>query len=288
MAKHILITKASGEKTPFSSEKLRDSLRRAGSSEKVIQGIVNEVKKLLHPEISTKEIYRKAYSLLRKASSQTAAKYKLKKAIMELGPTGFPFEKYVGEILKYEGFQIEVGKIVKGQCVQHEVDVLAQKGAEHYMVECKFHSDQGRKCNVKIPLYIYARFLDVEKAWKKNPGHVDKIHQGWLVTNTRFTEDAEQYGTCAGLNMLSWNFPKGSSLRERIDRAGLHPITCLTTLTRKEKQILLDKGIVLCKELCQHESWLIEMGVSPTRIKRILEEAKFLCELEISMRLVQK
>lgn len=280
MAKHILITKASGETAPFSSEKLRDSLRRAGASEKVIQGIVNEVKQLLYPGINTKEIYRKAYALLRKASSHTAAKYKLKKAIMELGPTGFPFEKYVGEILKYEGFQIEVGKIVKGLCVQHEVDVLAQKEARHYMVECKFHSDQGRKCTVKIPLYIYARFLDVEKAWKKKPGHVDKIHQGWLVTNTRFTEDAEQYGTCAGLNMVSWNFPNGTSLRERIDRSGLHPLTCLTTLTKKEKQILLDKGIVLCKELLQHETWLTELGVSYTRITRILKEAKFLCDIK--------
>ena len=101
---------------------------------------------------------------------------------------------------------------------------------------------RGRKCNVKIPLYIHSRFLDVEKAWQQRPGHDHKYHQGWVVTNTRFTDDAVQYGTCAGLNLVSWNFPKEGSLKERIDRSGLHPITCLSVLTKKEKQLLLDRG----------------------------------------------
>src|SRR5690606_6702976 len=149
--------------------------------------------------------------------------------------SGYPFEKYVGEILKHEGYKTRVGQIVQGHCVQHEVDVIASKDDQHFMVECKFHSDQVRKCDVKIPLYIHSRFLDVEKAWEQRPGHGHKFHQGWVMTNPRFTTDATQYGTCAGLNLVSWDFPKKGSLRERIDGSGLHPITCLTTLTKKEK-----------------------------------------------------
>ncbi|MEZ4963318.1 MAG: restriction endonuclease [Saprospiraceae bacterium] len=283
MSEQIFITKASGETVPFSAEKLRRSLRRAGAGEEVMDSIEKEIGQRLYPGITTSEIYRQAFSMLRKASAHLAAKYKLKKALQELGPSGYPFEKYVGEILKHEGYKTMVGQIVQGHCVQHEVDVIASKDDQHFMVECKFHSDQVRKCDVKIPLYIHSRFLDVEKAWEQRPGHGHKFHQGWVVTNTRFTTDATQYGTCTGLNLVSWDFPKKGSLRERIDGSGLHPITCLTTLTKKEKQQLLDKGIVLCQELCQNEKLLKEIGVQPARENKVMEEAKLVCETKIQL-----
>lgn len=46
---------------------------------------------------------------------------------------------------------------------------------------------------------------------------------------------AIKYGSCAGLNLLSWDFPKGNSLREQIDASGLYPLTYLTTLSLNEK-----------------------------------------------------
>lgn len=277
----IFITKASGETVPFSMEKLRRSLRHAGAKGNEIEIISSEIERTLYPGISTKEIYRKAFSLLKKFSAHLAAKYKLKKAILELGPSGFPFEKYVGAILKHEGFSVLVGQIVQGHCVQHEVDVVAEKGNQHFMIECKFHGDQLRKCDVKVPLYIRSRFLDVEKAWQQKPGHGQKFHQGWVVTNTRFTTDAVRYGNCTGLNLVSWNYPKKDSLKERIDRSGLHPLTCLTTLTKYEKQKLLDTGIVLCRELCENEYLLEKAGVKQPRAQKVLNEARLICELKI-------
>jgi len=277
----ILITKASGEQVPFAPEKLKHSLRRSGANQEVIKKIEAKIQHLLYPGISTKEIYRMAFSLLKKSSRHTAAKYKLKKAIMELGPSGFPFEKYVSEILKYEGYKVLVGQIVQGHCVQHEVDVIAQKDEKHFMIECKFHGDQGRKCDVKIPLYIQSRFLDVEKTWQQHLQHTNKFHQGWVVTNTRFTADALRFGTCAGLYLLSWNFPSKNSLKERIDSSGLHPLTSLTTLTKGEKKALLERGFVLCKELCQNENWLEEINIEANRRKKILAEASLLCETKI-------
>ena len=82
---------------------------------------------------------------------------------MELGPSGFPFEKFVAAIIKEEGYQTEVGVIVQGACVTHEVDVVATTDHQHIMVECKYHNQQGRVNDVKIPLYIQSRFLDIEK-----------------------------------------------------------------------------------------------------------------------------
>ncbi|OFY84518.1 MAG: ATPase [Bacteroidetes bacterium RIFCSPLOWO2_12_FULL_35_15] len=275
---NFIITKASGEKVTYSSQKLRKSLERSGANTETISAIIKEVESRLYNGITSKKIYRIAFELLKKYSKPVAAKYKLKQAIMELGPSGYPFEKFIAEIMKYQGFQIKVGKIVSGSCVNHEIDVIAEKDEKHFMVECKYHNRRGTICDVKIPLYIQARFKDVEQEWKNLPGHGTKFHQGWVVTNTRFSDDAIQYGTCAGLHLVGWDFPKQGSLKEQIDVSGLYPITCLNTLTLGDKQQLLDHKIVLCKEICDNPNLLSENGINAKRIGPILKEAQLLCE----------
>jgi len=277
-ASKILITKASGEAAPFSPAKLKHSLEKAGASEIEIERIIEEISNRLYEGMSTKKIYRIAFNLLKESSRHLAAKYHLKRAIMELGPSGYPFEKYIGEILRYQGYKVSVGEIVRGQCVNHEIDVIAELDHKHFMIECKYHNQPGTFSDVKIPLYIQARFKDVESQWLKLPGHGTKFHQGWVVTNTRFSSDAIQYGNCAGLHMLGWDYPAKNNLKNLIDTLGLYPITCLTTLNKLEKQHLLDKKIVLCKEIIDHEQYLALAGIQSTRIKNILEEANQLCQ----------
>jgi hypothetical protein len=196
---------------------------------------------------------------------------------MELGPSGFPFEIYVSEILKQNGFEVLVGKIVEGHCVNHEVDVIAQKDNRHFMIECKYHNSPGMVCDVKIPLYIQARFQDVEARWKLIPGHGEKFHQGWVVTNTRFTTDAIKYAACSGLNLVSLDFPQRGSLRDMIEETGLYPLTCLTTLTQQEKKSLLEKKIVLCRDICHNPAYLRQINLPDSRIMEVLEEGHQLC-----------
>ncbi|MEX0995848.1 MAG: ATP cone domain-containing protein [Flavobacteriaceae bacterium] len=278
MDNSINIIKHSGDSVPFKVDKLKDSLRRAQASEDVIQQIVTQIESAIYEGITTKKIYQMAFKMLKGKSRVSASKYKLKKALMELGPSGFPFEKLVGKLLAHEGFETKVGVIVQGNCVQHEVDVIAQKDNMHYMIECKYHSDQGRFCNVKIPLYIHSRFLDVEKQWEHQKGHEAKLHKGGVYTNTRLTTDAIQYGKCVGLLLTSWDYPMGNGLKDRIDKSGLHPLTALITLTKAEKTKLLDKGIVLCKELHETPSLLNQIGIDKTRHKKILEDSEELCK----------
>lgn len=274
----IEVIKANGEKVVFQRNKLIVSLAKTGASESVIQKIVTEIEKTLYNEVTTKEIYKKAFALLKKYARPSASRYKLKKGILELGPTGYPFEKFVGELLKYQGFKVEVGVIVQGHCVQHEVDVVAEKDNKHFMIECKYHRTFSTICNVKIPLYIQSRFLDVQKQWEKQEGHQHKFHQGWIVNNTRFSEDAIQFGECVGLHLLSWDYPKNNSLKEQISKSGLYPITCINTLKKSEKQQLLDKGLVLCRHLCENPKILNEIRISSNRQKKILEDAQELCK----------
>ena len=278
MEKKVYITKASGESALFSEEKLCASLERAGATPEQALNIAEEIKTKLYTGISTKKIYRLAFNLLKESSRHLAAKYHLKHAIMELGPSGYPFEKFIGEILRYQGFQVSVGVIIQGKCVQHEIDVVATVDHQQLMIECKYHNQPGIFCDVKVPLYIKARFEDVEAAWKAIPGNGKKLYQGWLVTNTRFSSDAVQYGTCAGLTLMGWDYPIRKGLKDQIDTLGLYPITCLTSLTKHEKQILLDKKIVLCKELDSDRKLLEQIGIKPSRIDIILQENHLLTQ----------
>lgn len=272
------IIKQSGEKVSFSADKLKTSLKRSGVDEKVIQEIIDTVKGELYQGISTKEIYNRAFGLLKHKKSIFASKYKLKKAIYELGPTGFPFERFIAALLKYSGYETSVGVIMHGKCVSHEVDVLAKKNGQKVVAECKFHGDQGNKCNVKVPLYINSRYRDILENYYEEKDTMPP-NEGWVVTNTRFTKDAIEYGHCAGLQLLSWDYPKKNSLKQRIDRLGLYPITVSTLLTNREKQFLLSRDIVLCRELLHDKFYLDHLGISEVRKERILAEVTLLCNV---------
>jgi Holliday junction resolvase len=272
-----IITKASGERVPFSAHKLENSLKRAGAAAPVIDEIVKKVTNSLFEGITTREIYHIAFELLKNKTSSSAAKYKLKHAIMELGPSGFPFEKYFAERLKHQGFKTKVDQVVQGHCVSHEIDVIAEKGEKYFMVECKFHNQTGFVCDVKIPLYIQSRFKDVEYSLNRMPDQNSKFHQGWVVTNTRFSSDAIQYGNCVGLHLVGWDHPHNGSLRDQIDQSGLYPLTCLTTLRDEEKASLLSAGIVLSKEFTHNQAPLSKIGISPERITAIVKESSEIC-----------
>ncbi|WP_372756466.1 ATP cone domain-containing protein [Mariniflexile sp.] len=275
----IFIIKSSGEKVKFSFEKLQKSLKRTGAEDEIVNHILELVKNELYEGISTKEIYNRAFALLKKKKSHFASKYKLKRAIYELGPTGFPFEKFIAAILKYSGYKTEVGKIFQGKCVTHEIDVVAKKNGETSIIECKFHSEEGSNCNVKVPLYIHSRYEDVKTNWNNN--NTDRVlTKGWVVTNTRFTSDALQYGNCCGLYLLSWDYPKNDGLKDRIDRLGLYPVTVSTLLTNREKQFLLSRDVVLIRDLIGDAFYLDHLGISQVRKERILKEIKQICNSE--------
>ncbi|QQS28171.1 MAG: ATPase [Sphingobacteriales bacterium] len=277
MLKNQIITKASGERTNFDVQKLKNSLRKSGADEQTIELIVDNIVSKLYENITTKEIYTLAFSMLRSTNQKPfAAKYKLKNAIMELGPSGYPFEKYFAEILKHQGYDADVSVMVNGLCVKHEIDILASFKNEIHFIECKYHNGRGVITDVKTSLYIKSRFEDVKNAQMNLKENKGKNMFGWVVTNTHFSDDAIKFGICSGLKLLGWNYPEGKSLKEHIDRTGLHPLTCLTTLTKTEKGELLDRKIVLCKEIAEDPNLLASIGISKVRIRKISEEATLL------------
>jgi len=243
-----LIKKSSGALVPFSSEKLESSLFRSGASLELIKTITIAILRLPTERLTTKDVYKHAYQLLRKSSYQLAARYKLQKAILELGPSGYPFEEYVSHLFAFQGLDTSVGVAMNGKRIIHEVDVWAKNHEVQYIVECKHHGNQSYKSDIKVVLYVHSRYNDIVSQLRKQQAP-DLQYKCWIVTNTRFTADAISYASGDNIELMAWNFPNKGSLRERIDISGLYPITYLSSLTKSEKQHLLDQKIVLCKEL---------------------------------------
>lgn len=282
MAGKICIIKASGEKQAFNESKLRDSLKRSGASDSIIDDVVCQISEELKEGMTTRQIYRRAFSLIKK-DKVVAVRYSLRQAVMELGPTGFPFEKFLGEILKTQGFEVKTGVILYGFCVSHEVDVFASRDNKHIFVEAKFHNKPGIKTDLKVALYVKARHDDLRAVHKREEGATPAIHEGWLVTNTKLTSKARQYGRCSGLKVIGWNYPKGNNLQDMIMRSGVHPISVLTTLSQKRKRALFDMGVVLCRDLLKRKDLLRELGVDESGVVEIMDEISLLCKKDIKI-----
>lgn len=277
---NIYIIKADREKEIFDIEKLKDSLRRAGADEAHINEISQIIQSELKEGMTTTNIYKRAFSLLKKKDKIVASKYSVRRAIFDLGPNGFPFEDFIGEIYRQKKYKVRVGQIINGHCVIHEMDVVAQNDKEIVMVEAKFHNNTGLKSDLKTVLYVKARFDDIEDGDFYKKYGKQKPLKRFLFTNTKFSSRAVQYANCAGLNLVGWNYPiEGDNLQNLIEETGLHPLTCLNSLTKKEKGKFLNQGIVLCKDLRGGGKTILKSaGLNNRRLQEVLKEIKILCK----------
>lgn len=275
----ITITKADGARELFEQSKLEESLRNAGGSEQIIDEVINLISKEMYDGMPTHEIYSHAFKLLRQHSMPTAVKYSLRRALSDLGPDGFPFEKYVSKIFQAWGYETITDETVMGACVSHEIDVVAWNKENLAMIEAKFHNELGMKSDIKVALYIKARFDDLKGNTFDYGGIKRTLSEGWLITNTKFTDQAIKYGECNGLKMVGWNYPSKGNLQNIIEELRLHPFTCLVSLSNSYKKGLLSKGVVLCMDIYNDQNILKEVGVKDEEIKSIIDEIKEVCGL---------
>jgi hypothetical protein len=247
--RQITILKADGKREAFEIDKLRHSLLNSGATEKAAEEVLSHILPELHNDMTTAEIYRHAFSILEKTDRPVARSYSLRRAVMDLGPSGFPFEDFVARILEAKGFKCETRQTVLGACVPHEVDVVAYNEKKLVMVEAKFHNELGNKSDLKVVLYVKARFDDLKENVFDYGGTRRSITDSWLVTNTKFSSTAIHYGVCKDLTMIGWNYPEKGNLQDMIEDEALHPITCLVSLSSTDKNTLLGLGVVLCSDV---------------------------------------
>jgi len=264
------IIKASGEQETYSKKKLCDSLRSVGAPKTLVNRVCRMVGKEVTPGMTTEEISRRTTLYLAKENPVLAAKYSLKKGIMELGPAGFLFEQYVAAILQEYGYTTKTNQMMKGECgIFHEIDVLAVTKDTHYIIEAKYHNSRGVKSDVKVAMYSFARLLDIASA-----------HKAWLFTNTKFTKSAIQYAVCKKIKLTGWKYPKKEGLERLIEAKALYPVTVLPAVNRRIKEQFAAHDLYFAKDLVHIPTQQFQklFGIQKNVADTIQKQAAALCE----------
>lgn len=244
MNEDIFVIKGNGDREKFSDDKVLRTARRIGVPKEIEQEVLDSIKENLRQDTPTSEISSQIRDFLATRDLQVPTlRLNLKKSLFDLGPTGYPFEKYVGKIFESKGYAVEVGITLQGDCVTHEIDVLLEKDGKREIIEAKFHNQPGSRTDIQAALYTYARYLDVKE--KNNISGV------WIFTNTKLTLDAVHYAKCKGMHAVGWNYPETESLQDFLEKPHLYPITILTKLENSTKHRLIENGIVLVTDFLE-------------------------------------
>ena len=279
MTKQLTIVKADGAEEVFDPERLVLSLERSGAGEFTAKRISKVITDTVAPGTSSKEIYTRAFALLRREARPIAARYALRRALLELGPSGHPFEDFISHLYRKEGWQVETRKVIQGKCVHHEVDFYASHPEQNVYLaaELKYHNDPGYKTDLKVALYVKSRFDDIFAC--DEPLRSCPIDRGILVTNTKFTSEAIAYAECSGVELLGWGYPSNDNLLMRMSRAKVYPITALTGLSRAEKRLLIENGAISVDKIVSDRRLLDPLHLSSGRVGEILAEAEGLLSI---------
>lgn len=275
------LRKSTGEYQPFDRIKFEQSLSSSGVPENFVLNLSKQAQKMERKIKTTDILYDFARKELAQKNKKAAMRYGLKRAMFDLGPSGHPFEQFVARLLKYQGYQVQTNLYVRGYCVSHEVDILARKDGKLHLFECKFHNNKGTRSNVKTVLYVKARFDDIVSGFQKRTDSKrlapkQEIHQAWLATNTKHTNDARRYAQCSGINILSWGYPEGSSLENLIEKTKIYPITVLLDLPPKLKVKLFQNNVVTVQDLIAFSELRQYSNNERKQIAKLQQEAKLL------------
>jgi len=269
----MYVKKLSGELVPFDESSLKASLNRSGANDEEISTIMKEIYDMYYPGISTGEMYEKAFELLKNLKNSYAARYSLKKALRDLGPEGYFFEKWVTKLFQTQGYNAVSGQQLQGEAVKHEIDVVAAKGDHLILCECKFRNDVDAKISVTTPMYFLSRFNDLKNLSFDFFGKTLKPERGFMVTNAYLTSDSIAFAELYKIQLISWNYPETLNIKQLVDDYKFYPVTCLTSLTEEEQKILLQKNCILIKDIVSNPVLLDHFKFEKDRKEAIIEEA---------------
>lgn len=238
----VHVIKASGEKEEFDKNKIYQTCFRAGASQKNATRIANEVEREIYDGISTQKILKIVLKKLDKfEKKESVIKYNIRDALSKLG--GEEFEKYVEHLLRAHGYRTKWNVILKGQFVDHQIDVIAERNSDRYIVECKHHANPHRFTGLQEAMSSWAAFEDLKN-------NSQEITRPWLVTSTKLSDHAIQYGIGKRMWLTSWDYPEKNSLRTWITEKGMYPLTSLN-LSPALREKLMHADIMLVRELLQ-------------------------------------
>jgi hypothetical protein len=261
----------------FSPEKIYDTCIRAGANDQTAKEIANEISKIVYDGIKSSEILSIIRKLLRKKNKGLAARYNLKESLTRLGPTGYPFENFISELLEYFGYKTKLRQILRGKCVEHEIDVLAESEQNNNLrraiIEVKFKHANELYIGLKEAMYTYARYLDIKEGYELNL--CDRVDEVWLFCNSKASSEAIQYANCKGLKLITWNYPFNDGLRKMIHEMNLYPVTILNSIDKKLLLKFADSHIMFIRDIYEYDEkrLMSKFDLTRSKVRNILDEA---------------
>ncbi len=271
----LRVRAASGRVERFDRRKIYRTCIQAGASRKLAKDVVREVSSQLYDGIPTSKILDAVIdSLNRHNASDIAGRYDLKHAIMRMGPAGFAFETFLAEMLESYGYHTRLRQKVTGLYVEHEIDIVLEKGGERFMVEVKYHNAPGNYTGLKEVMYTHSRFLELKE------GHVvgtcKRFDRAWLASNTRCSIEATKYAVGRGIHLLGWKYPRNQGIEKMIERKRLFPVTILRSLESKHLAALNRSNMMLVKDISDNEPEYVAAvtGLPLGEVRQLVHQAR--------------
>jgi hypothetical protein len=262
----INVVKWDGQFEPYNREKVRSTLIKYGLTETDISRVLNEIEEELYDGIPTKEVYNLIEAKTK--SRPRILKRDLRSALGELKSKP-DFEVFIQQLLKKLDYNVTDERVIRGRCVEHEIDGVAEKDGKLYYIETKHHS----KTHIKTPfihtLAAKSKLDDIRNGFLEGKNDYD-FERVILLCNTKLTSHANRYAECVGIQHVGWKTPDGG-LEQLIRKTKTYPVTIIKSATKSEKQRLSEANIVTLDDLIAVNK---VSKISLKRIKELKAEAK--------------
>ncbi|MDY6788523.1 MAG: restriction endonuclease [Candidatus Nanohaloarchaea archaeon] len=274
------IKDAHGGTRKYRPEKIRKSALRAGFSLAEAKDIEKEVGRRVEGGMSTEKVFEIVYREMKERNEIYAMKYCLRGSIASLKPKYHEFEKFITKLLRWEGVNAEWSPRPKpqGECIDHEVDVIARVDDVKYVVECKHHYHQHRYTGLDVPMRHWARLHDLNQGYQKGRNNSIEVDRAWVIVNTKLSDHAKKYAECKNVRMTAWKYPEEDSLDQIIERNNAYPISMMRPSDHVRTE-LSKKDILTVRELAQlSSSQKKELDIKEYVLDSLQEDAEEMIE----------
>lgn len=269
----VFVTKVDGTRQLFEREKVVRTCLRLHCTREDAERVADRIESKLYDGITTREILRMIYRYSVECRPQVKYEVDLRKAISLLRPKP-DFEQYVIKLLTEYGYNVSGPQIVRGRCVEHEIDAIARKGDETIYVEVKHHLWPHTYTGMGIFLEARATFEDLAGGYETGYNQIP-FNKAMVVCNTKLSDHARRYANCAGIDHICWKSPKDNSLEKLIEDKRLYPVTIMKTLDSRTQAKLGDAGILLLQELIGSDAVALSLKtkIPKDKIKKLIQRA---------------
>ena len=245
-----------------------------GATRDVAESIAEEIETRIYDGIETKKILQMIFKRLRKHKPAIRNQIDLRKALSLLNPAP-DFERFIQLLLSEHNYEVTPNQIIRGRCVEHEVDAVARKNGETCIVEVKHHYKYHTPTSLDVSRISRAVFEDVTEGYKLGLNNL-KIDYALIVCNTKLSEQAKRYADCRGIRHIGWSSPPNHDLQTMIEEKKLYPITFLKGLNAETRNKLAHNGVILLKQLTEKTPKELrkQTGISKEKLGTIVDKTR--------------